>query len=264
MIIIKLGGSVITQKAKQAIFRAEIMKGLAKHIVEIDDSVILIHGAGSFGHGFAKKYRLHEGYVQDDQRYGYALTHRMVQELNTHVLESLHTYKIPAVSIPPHVSVLMDDHFLSRFHGDIFESYLEKGFVPVTFGDVALDVSIGFSICSGDLLMIALAERFKPENVIFIVDEDGLYTANPKIDANATFIDSIDADELDSLKTTIDDHPDVTKGMAGKIETIKALAQLGIDTILVNGNNPDRLGDVLTGKKTKRTLVHGSNEHGSD
>jgi isopentenyl phosphate kinase len=153
---------------------------------------------------------------------------------------------------------------MSWFHEDIFRSYLDQGFVPVTFGDVALDTSIGFSICSGDLLMIALAERFKPENVIFVVDEDGLYTANPKIDKDASFIESIDGDDLDSLRTTIDDHPDVTRGMAGKIETMKTLAHLGIDTILVNGNIPGRLGDVLAGKKTKRTLVHGSSEHGSN
>jgi isopentenyl phosphate kinase len=264
MIIIKLGGSVITKKAKKATFRTEIMDGLAKCIAQIDDRVIIIHGAGSFGHGFAKKYALNDGYSSDDQRYGYALTHRMVQELNTRVLDALHHHAIPAVSIPPHVAVLLDNHKLSWFHIEIFDSYLENGFLPVTFGDVALDTTLGFSICSGDLLMRALAERFKPENVIFIVDEDGLYTSNPKIDKNAKFMESITADELNSLGTTIDDHPDVTRGMAGKIETIKTLAHFGIDTILVNGNFPERLGDVLTGKPTKRTLVHGSDEHGSN
>jgi isopentenyl phosphate kinase len=134
---------------------------------------------------------------------------------------------------------------------------MDQGFIPVTFGDVVLDTSLGFSICSGDLLMLALAETFKPENVIFVLDEDGLYTSNPKIDKEARFIDMLEAKDLDTLMTTIDDHPDVTQGMAGKIQTIRSLAHLGINTILVNGNIPDRIGDVLKGKQTKRTLVHG-------
>ena len=259
MIIVKLGGSVITQKAKKATFREKVMNDLALQIANADKQVILIHGAGSFGHGFAKEYSLHEGFSTENQRYGFALTQRMVQELNTQVLHSLNNHKVPAVSIPPHAVVRLDNHRLSWFFEDIFHNYLDQGFLPVTFGDVALDASLGFSICSGDMLMLALAERFKPENVIFALDEDGLYSSNPKIDKDARFVDSILPEDLDSLITTIDSHPDVTKGMAGKIQTIKSLSLLGIDTILLNGSHPERLGDALHGNHTKKSLVHGRN-----
>ena len=73
----------------------------------------------------------------------------------------------------------------------VFEEYLEKQFTPVTFGDVVLDKKLSFSICSGDLLSVALAKHFKPEKVIYIIDEDGLYTSNPKIDKKAKLIDSM-------------------------------------------------------------------------
>ena len=45
--------------------------------------------------------------------------------------------------------------------------------------------------------------------------------------------------------------------MAGKIQTIKDIAKMGIDTVLLNGNKPVRLYKVLVGEKTTCTVVHG-------
>ena len=259
MFIIKLGGSVITKKAQKAQFQKKIMDDLATQIQRSQQQVILVHGAGSFGHGYAKEYSLHTGYHDEQQKNGFALTQRMVQQLNSMVLASLQDKNLAAVSIPPHTATLLDDGKLSWFQHDIFNQYLSHGFLPVTYGDVALDKKHVFTICSGDQLMIALADQFKPERIIFVLDEDGLYTANPKLDDQAAFIESITADELDELETTIDHHPDVTEGMAGKIQTIKKLAQLQVDTSLINGNHPERLYKVLMGKPTKQTIVHWRN-----
>ena len=85
--------------------------------------------------------------------------------------------------------------------------------MPVSFGDVALDRKLGFSICSGDLLVQLLAAEFKPEKVIFVFDEDGLYSANPKDDKNATFIEHTTIKDLDKFTTQLNAHADVTKGM---------------------------------------------------
>jgi len=257
MFIVKLGGSVITKKTKQCCFRQKIMDGLAKEIKKAGKKTILVHGAGSFGHISAKKYRLNEGYSKQDQLRGFSITHEMVQKLNSLVLRSLHKNDIPAVSISPHSIVKLDDHELAEFDYNIFRDYLNKGFTPVTFGDVVLDKKLGFSICSGDLLASALAEYFKPEKVLFVIDEDGLYTANPKIDKAAKFIDSVDLKDLDRLTTSADYHADVTRGMEGKIDTIKSIAEYGIDIVLLNGNKPDRLYNILVGEDTKCTIVHG-------
>ena len=233
------------------------MDSLAKEIKKADKETILIHGAGSFGHILAKQYKLNEGHQNDKQIKGFSLTHEMVQKLNSLVLKSLHKNDISAVSISPHSIVKLNDHKLAEMNYKIFEDYLGKSFTPVTFGDVVLDKKLGFSICSGDLLVGALAENFKPEKVVFVIDEDGLYTANPKLNKNAKFISSTTIKELEKLVTTKDKHADVTKGMQGKIDTIKNIARLGIDTILLNGNKPDRLYKVLVGEDTKSTIVYG-------
>jgi len=257
MYIVKLGGSVITDKRKEQVFKQKIMNNLALEIKKAAVQLIIVHGAGSFGHILAEKYELNEGYKKYEQIKGFSLTHENVQTLNSLVLKSLHENDIPAVSISPHSVVKLDNHKLLKIDFKVFEEYLKKEFVPVTFGDVVLDKTLGFSICSGDLLVLALSGYFKPEKVVFVIDEDGLYTSNPKIDKKAELIESLDVRKLERLSTTLDKHADVTGGMGGKIKVIKEIAERGIDVVLLNGNKPDRLYKVLIGEKTVSTVVRG-------
>ena len=257
MFIVKLGGSVITDKTKECCFKQEVMDKLSASIKKANKPLILVHGAGSFGHILAKQYKLNEGYKKTGQIKGFSLTHEKVQQLNSLVLQSLHKYEIPAVSISAHSIVRLNNHELEKIDCNIFQDYLNKEFIPVTFGDVVLDKKLRFSICSGDLLVKALAEFFKPEKIVFVIDEDGIYTSNPKIDKKAKLMESMILEELDELSSSLDSHADVTGGMAGKIQTIKDIAKMGIDTVLLNGNKPVRLYKVLVGEKTTCTVVHG-------
>lgn len=257
MILLKLGGSVITDKSKKQTFKTEIMNNLSKQIKKSKKELIIVHGAGSFGHILAEKYDLNKGYKKYNQIKGFSLTHQQVQKLNSYVLKSLHDFDIPAVSISPHSIVKLDNHNIKKIEYSVFKEYLDKGFIPVTFGDVVLDKKLGFSICSGDLMIMALAEYFKPEKLVFAIDEDGIYNKNPKKDKNAELIKEISLKELDSLSTDLDEHADVTGGMGGKINVIKNISKKGIDTILVNGNKPDWLYKVLIGEKIRSTIVYG-------
>jgi isopentenyl phosphate kinase len=257
MFIIKLGGSVITDKTREKTFKPKVMDTLSEIIKKSGKQMIIVHGAGSFGHILAKKYELNKGYKNFEQIKGFSETHEMVQSLNTLVLKSLQKYDIPAVSISPHSTVKLDDHKLMNMDFNVFADYLEKQFIPVTFGDVVLDKKLGFSICSGDLLVEALAKYFKPEKVIFAIDEDGLYTSNPKIDKKAKLIGKTTFKKLEELSTILDKHADVTGGMSGKINTIKSISKLGIETVLLNGNKPERLYKILVGKEAKSTIVVG-------
>ena len=257
MIILKLGGSVITDKTKEQTFKPETMDKLAASIKKANQKLIIVHGAGSFGHILAEKYKLNEGHKSTGQVKGFSLTHEMVQKLNSLVLKSLLKHDIPAVSISPHSIVKLNNHKLEKIDFKVFEDYLEKQFIPVSFGDVVLDKKLGFSICSGDLLIQALAEYFKPKRVVFAIDEDGIYTSNPKVDKKAKLIETASLKELKKLTTTMDKHADVTGGMGGKLNTIKNIASLGIDTVLLNGNKPDRLYKALIGEKVKSTIVCG-------
>ena len=257
MIILKIGGSVITNKAKKQSFKSDVMANIAKSIKKANKEIIIIHGAGSFGHILAKKFDLNQGFKNKNQLLGFAETLSMVQELNNLVLNALNEQKIPTISISPHNILKLKNHKLSKIDYNIFKDYLSKGFTPVTFGDVALDEKLGFSICSGDLLIEILSKKFRPEKVIFAIDEDGLYTSNPKKEKKAELIKETTYKKLDKLSTSLDSHDDVTGGMGGKIKMIENISKLGIDTILLNGNKADRLFKSLIGQKTTQTIVYG-------
>jgi len=260
MFIIKLGGSVITDKSKKNSFKKTVIDRLSSEIKKAKKEVILIHGAGSYGHILAKKHELDKGFKNINQIQGFANTHTSVKQLNTLVLNSLQEHDIPAVSISPHSIMKLDDHKPVKMYYEIFDDYLKQGFTPVTFGDVVLDKKLGFSICSGDLLIQILAEQFKPEKTIFVIDEDGLFTRNPKVDKRAELIETITAEKLKNFNITADKHADVTGGMKGKIDAIKNIVKNGVDTVLLNGNKPDRLYKVLIGKKTTCTEIYGVNK----
>lgn len=257
MYLIKLGGSVITEKSTTATFRSSVMNDLASQLAKSNKDFILVHGAGSFGHVLAKKYELNKGFKNKKQRQGFSATQVLVQTLNTRVLSSLHQFNIHAVSLPAHALLKLKNHELESINIDIFHDYVKSGFIPVTYGDVVLDSQLSFSICSGDLLMWILAKEFHPEKVIFVIDEDGIYTKNPKKYDDATLLGEIEPQEIDSLQTSLDTHADVTKGMAGKLKTIKKITTLHIDTVLVNGLVPERVYDVLTNRSTVQTLITG-------
>ena len=243
MYIIKLGGSVITDKSKEAIFKNKIMDNLSKEIKKANKRCIIIHGAGSFGHILAKKYNLNNGFKNQNQLKGFSETIHMVQILNNHVLKSLNQNSNNSVSIAPHNILKFKNHDVFKINFEIFSDYIKKNIIPVTFGDVVLDED--------------LAKYFKPEKVIFIIDEDGLYTSNPKEDKNAELINNINHLDLRKLSTKLDNHADVTRGMEGKINMISKIAKLGINTILLNGNKAERLYGALTENKIIGTIVQG-------
>ena len=58
MIIIKLGGSIITDKTDYRKFNKDVVARLCKEIKESGQKVIIVHGAGSFGHIISKRFKL--------------------------------------------------------------------------------------------------------------------------------------------------------------------------------------------------------------
>ena len=59
MILIKLGGSIITNKEKPLSVRGETIDNLAKSLKKIKEPIIIVHGGGSYGHYWSVKYDMH-------------------------------------------------------------------------------------------------------------------------------------------------------------------------------------------------------------
>ena len=256
MILVKLGGSVITDKGRYRTFDREVTARLAEEIAMARRDVVLVHGAGSFGHMLAKEHRLHLGVTDCSQLLGASKVMNDVRELDLEVCRCLSDNGLAVVPIPPASCATMRDGQLEHVDLSIFHRYMDRGMVPVTYGDVAWDGSKGLSICSGDQMMMALAREFRPEKVIFVTDVDGVFTADPTQDPLAKLIPQVDAATLDALPRT-ERNVDVTGSIFAKIRYMIDMAGTTGECLVLNGREPGRLLSALRGEEVVASRVVG-------
>ena len=254
MILIKLGGSVITDKSQYRTFQKEQVARLCKEIAESRRDTVVVHGAGSFGHVVAKRYALQHGLVDFGQVPAVAQVQYDVRELSSMVVRELLNVGIPAVSVPPGSCFVMDDGKLIVTDDEAVKSLAHLGVMPVLFGDVVMDRKKHFGICSGDQIMEVLAGIFKPDRIVFVSDIDGLYDSDPKTNPDAKLIPEVTEATLDEIKSgsTVDD---VTGGVRGKMESMLRLCAEDRDCVLVNGTVPGRLLSLLKGEDVPCTVA---------
>ena len=254
MILIKLGGSVITDKSQYKKFDREQAERLCREIAESGVPVIIVHGAGSFGHVLAKKYSIQNGYTDPEQVQAAAQVHHDAMELGMLMTQTLMDNGIPAASVSPGTCFVMEDGRIVPDNLEPIEALAKMGIMPVTFGDVVMDRTRGFGIVSGDQMMELMAEMFRPERVVFVSDIDGLYTANPKTDPDAELIPAFDAGTLEQV-SSVSDVDDVTGGVRNKMESMLRMCGDGRDCVLINGTVPGRLLSLLRGEDVTCTVA---------
>ena len=92
--LVKLGGSLITDKRTPETLRPDVLTRLAREVVEvaarIPEAVLLGHGSGSFGHHAAACSGLNAGPCDEEQLLGAARTQEQAAVLHGHVIRALH------------------------------------------------------------------------------------------------------------------------------------------------------------------------------
>ena len=111
-VIIKLGGAAITKKDELETIDDEVLDAcvsiIAKQREKGNPNIVVVHGAGSFGHFSAKKYGVADGGILEGTgaaaserlRKGVAETRASVGKLNSIVTSRLVAAGVPAVSLP--------------------------------------------------------------------------------------------------------------------------------------------------------------------
>jgi isopentenyl phosphate kinase len=246
-ILLKLGGSVITDKNADCIINHNQLSRIASAVSRLNaGSLIIIHGAGSCGHPEAKRYRLDEGAVAGRTE-GIYVTHHAVSRLNESVVEALHQMGIPAAGIHPFHAAVADRGRLLSFECRHLEKMLMLDMIPVIHGDVVMDLSQGACIVSGDQLVRYLA-------VALGVNRVGLATDVPGVLDGGRVVPVITPATAPELQIGSSMHTDVTGGMRGKMNELLGLAEAGIGSEIFHVS---RIGDFLAGKGTGGTAVRG-------
>ena len=239
--ILKVGGSAVTDKnATSGSAKTDEMERIAKEIAGFSGKLIIVHGAGSYGHVYAKQYGLDKGFHEE----GFLKTHDSVRKLNDMIVKTLRKEAFRRSDESVSFS-LCEDGRLTYLYTEQISEMLKQNLVPVLHGDVCMDTKRGACILSGDQSLPYVAAALKAKRVGLGSATDGV------LDSAGKTIPKITPKTFDSVKQHIGGSAgtDVTGGMFGKVLEILDLAQkTGIESCIFNANKPGNVSAYLNGE----------------
>jgi isopentenyl phosphate kinase len=258
--LLKLGGSLLTEKAGEEAPRHEAIERLAEEIARATrDSpgrLIVAHGSGSFGHVAARRHGVGQGPLTRDGLAGACRTQERAAALHRIVVAALVEAGALPFSLAPSSCVVAAAGQPAEIALEPLLLALDKGLLPVLYGDVVLDREWGASICSTERLFILLAPRLQDRGLsirrsIWLGETDGLW------DADGRTVPRVTAESFPEALRAIGAPAgtDVTGGMRHRLETALVLAGLGIPSLLANGLAPGLLERALRGEAVTGTEV---------
>ncbi len=255
LILLKLGGSLITDKTRPRTPRRDVMMRLAEEIRAALDGdknlrVVLGHGSGSFGHVPAKKYGTRQGVDTAEGWHGFAEVWYEARGLNSIVLDALHQTGLPAVSFPPSGAVTARRGSVTHWNLSPLRAALGAGLFPVVFGDVVFDETLGGTILSTEDIFTHLAKELHPKHILLTGLDAGVWADYPHCEQ---IIPKITAHSWASVAPALGGSAatDVTGGMAGKVESMLMLAAKypGLEISIFSGAQPGNLQTALQGQR---------------
>jgi isopentenyl phosphate kinase len=254
----KLGGSLITNKDKPLSPNIRnirtVSRAVSEALPDMQGKLFLVHGGGSFGHYYARKFGLSRklGGVSAE---GIARTMGAMIELHSILLAELLRARVPC-------ETLLTSEFLNESGSAVtlggkkrIDLILRSGLVPTSFGNVSISPK-GARIISGDRISLSLTEAFRGANtkVVFAMDVDGIYHDSA---LKGPIIAQLRANEAPSGS---EGAFDVTGGVEAKVKVGHQLARLGAKVFFVNGSHQRRISKLLSGDDSvKATRIYPEN-----
>mgnify|MGYP001110137494 CR=1 FL=1 len=253
-ILVKLGGSVITDKTRPETPRPDVVRRLAEEVAAARAArpglqLVLGHGSGSFGHVLALQYGTHRGVVDAAGWHGFAQVAAAAARLNRLVADIFLAAGVPVWSLQPSASARCRAGELQSLETGPVHEALAHGLVPLVYGDVALDEAQGATIISTEQILAALAAELRPARLILLGVVDGVFEADPLRDAAARPVPYIRPDNWPAVRGALGGShaADVTGGMAAKIEGVVSLLrrQPEMQALILSGERPGALQSAL-------------------
>jgi isopentenyl phosphate kinase len=246
-ILLKLGGSLITDKEKPLKVKKNIIRNLAGEIKEAigrnkNISLVIAHGQGSYGHYEAMKHDLSKGIQKESQKTGFCQIHQTASALNQIIVRELLEAGINAFSLSPSSMIVSRGGETRDFFIDPLVKLLDSNITPVLYGDIAYDEISGAKIYSSERLLreiaLKLLERKIPVTKIIhagitpgVTDDKG--NIIPRINKN-------NIGRVAKYFRPVKGY-DVTGGIAHKVDESLKLASFGVESLIINGSSRGKL-----------------------
>lgn len=274
--VVKLGGSLLTDKAERERLRPGVLERLAGEIARAiaQDAVplLLAHGSGSFGHFAAAGTTLGGGASGGGSgaaspaslARAVARTQDAAARLHRLVCSALLQAGLEPFSMAPS-SLFLGDEGVERAVSGL-SAALELGLLPVLYGDVVLDGCGGATIWSTERVLTILAPRIAAVPVSHAGDNSTarrwtrvhwLGTTDGILDPSGVCIPLVTAATLAQARASAGsaEGVDVTGGMRLRLETAWSLAVRGVVSWIYDGRRPGVLERALLGHRPQGTEV---------
>ena len=253
LVFLKLGGSLITDKTREATARVEVIRRLAQEVraaLSADPGLRLLlgHGSGSFGHILAHRYHVHTGCTD---WWGYAATGAIAARLNRLVTDTFLEEGVPVVSMQPSASARSRGGKLIEMAIAPIQDALNHNLVPLVYGDVSFDETQGSTIISTEQLFFYLTKLLSPDRIILAGEVEGVFTSDPLRDPSARLLPEITSGNIDQVRQMLSGSfaVDVTGGMLSKVLTMVELvrAHPALTIQIISGRIPGVVQRTLQG-----------------
>ena len=252
-IVIKLGTSTLTHKTGRLNIRR--MEKLVRVIADLHNSgkEVIIVSSGSIGLGVGKLGLRERPSDTPSKQAAAAVGQCELMYLYDNLFDN---YGIIVAQMLLTKTIIENPERKKNVE-NTFEKLISMGVVPIVNENdtVAID-ELELEIGENDSLSAIVATFAHADLLVILSDIDGLYNSDPHKNPDAKLIPVV---------TEIDEHiTDIaggagsalgTGGMATKINAAKIANDAGIDMIIMNGNNPDKLYGLFENNETGTLFV---------
>lgn len=245
--LIKLGGSVLTDKTGRESLRAEVLRRLCAELAPaLPPACIVGHGSGSFGHRTAVEHGIVDGVFATSESSAAEATRASALRLHGRVLGAMIQAGVDAVSLPPADWCIWRQGELSA-DPDPVRSALDQGSVPLVMGDVVPRSQGGARIASTEEVFLVVAEYLSVDRAIWVGDTDGI------LDSDGATIGELTSRDRFHFENSV--GADVTGGMSLRWRAVQRLAGQGVESVLINGLREGQLTAALSGDPVAGTRI---------
>ena len=254
IVVLKLGGSILTlKKSGRPVIRKELVKRIAQEVSRSIRSfphlrLVLLHGAGSFGHPLAQQYGLLDKGLTRQKVRGAGETILSMRILANRLSQIFLDAEVPVVPIQSGTLARKEGEGLVFHQLSVVEDILFSGGVPLVGGDVMFPGDRRVSVVSADRLAVFLSKHFVGSRLLFATDVGGVYETFPPTRGSHPIF-SLSRADFENLLSTFSDQAraqDVTGGMEGKLRCLLDLS--GRTTFVFNGKLPRIVSRALAGE----------------
>lgn len=247
-ILIKLGGSLITDKTEARSFRSDRVSRIAKQVIQLRDlipdaRIVIGHGSGSFGHVEAQKYNTVKGVYTAEERQGFSHVGAVAAELSLLVQNEFLAAGLPMLRFQPSSTLVSRDRRIESFDSRALSLALDQRFIPLIHGDIALDLRIGGTIISTESIFAHLAQPLGVDQIILLGEVAGV------LNKNGELVPQITPGSFANVQSALagSHGVDVTGGMSQKVKTMIDLARMhpSLNVIIADGRRDNLLRDLL-------------------